>query len=344
MPEKHTLEQLLRILSALNHEVVLYDADGISVPTGNRRTIPMFDDRQEMLSENGQTWVRVQVQAVAYVYVHGDDAAVQDCARLAAALVTTMLSEPPASDRDDVVRAALREELSGPELDALVAEFAIPMEVDRCVMLFHGTTAEMKELLVIEEDDILVDMDRHSMVLLKAMRGVEDYDELQQLAEAMEQTIMSETGEQPMISVGEVKPTLLEIGASYRAAWRALEIGRIFHPERTVFSFNRLVLERFLSEINREVGIRYHHMLFNRKTQRLFNDEMLHTIDMFFTKDLNLSDTARQLYIHRNTLVYRLDKIQRQTGLDLRRFEDAITFRMLLLLGKSGGDRPMNVR
>lgn len=344
MPEKHTMEQLLRTLTALNHEVFLVGADGSAVPTGSRWSVPAFDERSDMAVNNGEIWVRVSTQTIAYVVVIGEDASAQDCARLAAALVTSTLAEPPASDRDDVVRAALREELSGPELDALVAEFAIPMEMDRCVFLFHGTTSDMKDLLVIDDEDILVDMDRHSMVLLKSMEGIEDGDELQQLAEAMEQTIMSETGEQPMISIGEVKGTMLEIGASYRAAWRALEIGRIFHPERTIFAFSRMVLERFLSEVNREVGVRYHHMLFNRKTQRLFNEEMLHTIDMFFQKDLNLSDTARQLYIHRNTLVYRLDKIQRQTGLDLRRFEDAITFRMLLLLGKSGADRPLSVR
>ncbi|MCL1795513.1 MAG: helix-turn-helix domain-containing protein [Clostridia bacterium] len=344
MPEKHTMEHVLRTLAALNHEVILYGADGVSVPTGIRRSVPVFDERSDMVLEDGHVWMHVQAHSILYVCVSGDDQAAQDCARLAAALVTAVLVETPASDQDDVVRAALREELSGPELEALVNEFSIPMELDRCVLLLHGTSSGMRDLIVVEEDDMLIDMDRHSMVLLKSMASIEDADDLLQLAEAMEQTIMSETGEQPMISIGEIKPTMLEIGASYRAAWRALEIGRIFHPKRTVFSFGRLVLERFLSEINRELGIRYHHMLFNRKTQRLFNDEMLHTIDMFFAKDLNLSDTARQLYIHRNTLVYRLDKIQRQTGLDLRRFEDAITFRMLLLLGKSGGDRPLNVR
>ena len=80
-------------------------------------------------------------------------------------------------------------------------------------------------------------------------------------------------------------------------------------------------------------------MLFNRKNQRLFNEEMLYTIEMFFKKDLNLSDTARQLYIHRNTLVYRLDKVQRQTGLDLRSFDDAITFKILMELKKVSGDK-----
>ena len=96
--------------------------------------------------------------------------------------------------------------------------------------------------------------------------------------------------------------------------------------------FSKLVLERFLMELPQEISAYYHSLLFNRKTQRLFNEEMLYTIEMFFKKDLNLSDTARQLYIHRNTLVYRLDKVQRQTGLDLRKFEDAVTFKILMEL------------
>jgi len=76
-------------------------------------------------------------------------------------------------------------------------------------------------------------------------------------------------------------------------------------------------------------------MIFNRKTARLFNDEMVHTIETFFDNSLNLSETARKLYIHRNTLVYRLEKVQRAIGLDLRNFDDAVTFKMMMLLGKN---------
>ncbi len=338
------VEQVRETLAGLHTEVMLFDAEGNSVPTGFRRPVPAFEDMSDIAVVGGETWVRVHAPSIAYVCARGEDTAAGDCARLAAALVESLSAEPPANDRVDVVRAALREELSGPEMDALAAEHNIPLTMERCVLLFHGTTAAMKDLIVLGEDDILVEMDRHALVLVKSMDNIEGYEELTQLAEAMEQTIVSETGEQPIISIGETKSTMLEIGQSYRAAWRALEIGRMFHPERKLYAFSRLVLERFLSEINRELGMRYFHMLFNRKTQRLFNEEMLHTIDMFFAKDLNLSDTARQLYIHRNTLVYRLDKIQRQTGLDLRKFEDAITFRMLLLLGKCGGDKPTSVR
>ena len=146
-----------------------------------------------------------------------------------------------------------------------------------------------------------------------------------------------------VVGIGEPKKTFPEIGESYRESRRAVEVGRIFLTEQHIYVYRSLVLERFLMDIPREMGTRYHGILFNRKTARLFNDEMLHTIEMFFAKDLNLSDTARQLYIHRNTLVYRLDKVQRQTGLDLRKFDDAVTFKMMMLLGKSGKDKPRPV-
>ena len=94
-----------------------------------------------------------------------------------------------------------------------------------------------------------------------------------------------------------------------------------------------------MSDLPPETAEHYHNLLFNRSTARLFGEEMLYTIEMFFKKDLNLSDTARQLYIHRNTLVYRLDKVQRQVGLDLRKFEDAVTFKMLLEMRKCGNNK-----
>ena len=95
--------------------------------------------------------------------------------------------------------------------------------------------------------------------------------------------------------------------------------------------------------VPREDSLRYHSLLFNRRTAKLFNEEMLQTIEMFFRKDLNLSDTARQLFIHRNTLVYRLDKVQRQTGLDLRHFDDAVTFKILYKLKRCGQEKPREI-
>ena len=153
-------------------------------------------------------------------------------------------------------------------------------------------------------------------------------------------TLMSETAHQMTVGIGSCRVALEEIRESFSEARRAIEVGRIFQPESSIYVFDKLILERFLMELPQESSAYYHSLLFNRKTQRLFNEEMLYTIEMFFKKDLNLSDTARQLYIHRNTLVYRLDKVQRQTGLDLRKFDDAVTFKILMELKKCGGDKP----
>lgn len=99
-------------------------------------------------------------------------------------------------------------------------------------------------------------------------------------------------------------------------------------------------MERFLMQTPEETASRYYSLLFNRKTAKLLNEDMLKTITMFFDKNLNLSDASRELYIHRNTLVYRLDKVQKQLGLDLRRFHDAMTFKLLLDLKKRASVLP----
>ena len=118
-------------------------------------------------------------------------------------------------------------------------------------------------------------------------------------------------------------------------------VAKILIPDNcmTAVNHNKGWNSQEINSVYREMAEHYHGLLFNRSTARLFSEEMLYTIEMFFKKDLNLSDTARQLYIHRNTLVYRLDKVQRQVGLDLRKFEDAVTFKMLLEMRKCGNNK-----
>ena len=339
MPDKRILEQLMTMLRGLRAQVRLFDEHGECLSGGESEVLPEFPQMGMAVVRDGWTWIRTMTNAIPYICVEGEDAAASDCARLAAALAESMMREPSATTGDDVLRGALREDMPEPELVTLATEYGIPSDEERCAMLFHGTASVIREVIAVGEGDALVEMDRHALVLIKSMRNIEGYDDLIQLAAAIEQTVMAETGEHPLVSIGECASTLFGLGASYRAAWRALEIGRVYRPNEDVYSYHNLVMERFLSELPPDIGRRYHSLLFNRKTQRLFSEEMLQTIDMFFRKDLNLSDTARQLYIHRNTLVYRLDKIQRQTGLDLRKFDDAITFKTLFLLGKQVPER-----
>ena len=201
--------------------------------------------------------------------------------------------------------------------------------MNRCVIVFQlddtdkaSAYSTLGELLPLGETDVLVEMNRREAALIKDMEGIDGAAELEQYVLAVQETLMEEAALNMAAGVGE---------------------SQLFNPEEHIFLFSRLMLERFLMSVPREDSLRYHSLLFNRKTAKLFNEEMLQTIEMFFRKDLNLSDTARQLFIHRNTLVYRLDKVQRQTGLDLRHFDDAVTFKILYKLKRCGQEKPREI-
>ena len=354
IPEKRFLNQVQQVLARLMQPLWLLDTEGnILLPEEQqgRINLPEFMEPGMPVAFEGKTFLTIGITPELVLCADSQGAATHDCIVLAGAMVQSMgRGEAPIASRYDVYRRVLREELTGAELEALAHEHQIDMEKDRCVLTFQvlqtdtdTAFTQLEELVPRANGDLLIEMDRHTVVLLKSMEQVENFDEIYQLAEAIEQMLMDETGRSCIVGIGEPKHALSDLGESYRESRRAVEVGRTFVPESHIYVYRQLVLERFLMDIPRELGSRYHSILFNRKTARLFNEEMLHTIEMFFAKDLNLSDTARQLYIHRNTLVYRLDKVQRQTGLDLRKFDDAVTFKMMLLLGKSGKDKPRPV-
>lgn len=267
-----------------------------------------------------------------------------------AMLMNMFKSTLSVASHSTVFRRVLKQEISGIDLGTLANEHQISLELDRCVMLFQMEQNEkasaysiLGELIPLMDTDTLVEMDRYTVALIKDMDGIDGFEELYQFAQAVQETVMEEAVQKVEVGMGEVKHTLAQLGESYLEAKRAMEVGHIFSSEDSIHVFRNLMLERFLMNVSREESIHYHSLLFNRKTSKLFNDEMLQTIEMFFRKDLNLSDTARQLFIHRNTLVYRLDKVQRQAGLDLRHFSDAVTFKILHELKKCGQEKPKQI-
>ena len=332
----------------------------------NRLSIPVkvFDRESDFITLKGNGWLGtgnddnvIQIKQDKYLSVPKSKIVMtcsaalpgaDDMLKLASELVKTLncANDVHSENSYDVYRRALRGELSGSELEALSHEHQLPADLKRCILVFHIVQTDnetaydlLKDITPLEEKDVLVDMDRHTVVMIKDVSEEDDLDEITQFAQALQETLMSETAHQMTIGVGRSRHTMDELRESYMEARRAIEVGRIFKAEESIYVYNRLILERFLMELPQDISAYYHSLLFNRKNQRLFNEEMLYTIDMFFKKDLNLSDTARQLYIHRNTLVYRLDKVQKQIGLDLRSFEDAVTFKILMELKKVSGER-----
>ena len=352
--EKRYIKRIEKIFEQMSVAVRLLDSQGVClVPeNGESDPLPSFTMAAGITHRVGDKLYRaLDMNPPLTLTCAADVPGADNILVITDAMLMSMFkSSLSIASHSDVFRRALKQELTGADLNARASEHQIPLEMERTVMLFQIEQTEkasaysiLGELIPLSDTDTLIEMNRHVVALIKDMNGIDGPEELFQFSQAVQETLMEEAVQTAEIGIGESKPTLSLLGESYQEAKRAMEVGHIFSPEETIHVFRNLLLERFLMNVPREESMHYHQLLFNRRTAKLFNEEMLQTIEMFFRKDLNLSDTARQLYIHRNTLVYRLDKVQRHTGLDLRKFDNAVTFKILYELKKCGQEKPKQI-
>ena len=166
------------------------------------------------------------------------------------------------------------------------------------------------------------------------MKPTETSDELHHVAETILDMLETEAMIDARVSYGTVVNEIKDVSKSYKEAKMALEVGKIFYAERNIIAYNRLGIGRLIYQLPLPLCKMFIREIFTNVSPDEFDEETLTTINKFFENNLNVSETSRQLYIHRNTLVYRLDKLQRSTGLDLRVFDDAITFKIALMVVK----------
>ena len=188
-------------------------------------------------------------------------------------------------------------------------------------------TEVIRELAPLEENDLLAEDGAGRALMIKAG---EDPEEIAEFALAMIDTIEGETGLRLRAGISNVHRAPEEWPAGYREALEALDTGDRYRRKAPVQVFARQTLERMVDRIPPEVRTDLRRQVFGEHPERILTEETRETAESFFEADLNLSVAARQMFIHRNTLTYRLDRIQRETGLDLRVFRDAVIFRLLM--------------
>ena len=176
--------------------------------------------------------------------------------------------------------------------------------------------------------------DEKNIILVKEVRQGESYGELDKTANTILDMMNTEAMTKVRVSYGTVINDIKEVSRSYKEAKMALDVGRIFYANKNVIAYSNLGIGRLIYQLPIPLCKMFIREVFDGKSPDEFDEETLATINKFFENSLNVSETSRQLYIHRNTLVYRLDKLQKSTGLDLRVFEDAITFKIALMVAK----------
>ena len=182
--------------------------------------------------------------------------------------------------------------------------------------------------------DFITAVDEKSIIVVKELEESDGNEELEQTARMIISSLEPELREIAHVAYGTVVNEIKEVSRSYKEARMALDVGKIFFDERNVIAYSSLGIGRLIYQLPIPLCKMFIKEIFGGKSTDDFDEETLTTINKFFENSLNVSETSRQLYIHRNTLVSRLDKLQKSTGLDLRVFEDAITFKIALMVVK----------
>ena len=190
----------------------------------------------------------------------------------------------------------------------------------------------VKNLFVTKTRDFVTEIDEKSVILVKDCRDMKKDEELIALASMIVDNMHAEAMVKVRVSYGNRVNNLQDIAKSYQEAKMALEVGRIFYAEKEIVSYSQLGIGRLIYQLPMTLCEMFIKEVFEDGIPDVFDEETMVTIQKFFENNLNISETARQLYVHRNTLVYRLERLEKMIGLDIRKFDDAMTFKIALMV------------
>ena len=192
--------------------------------------------------------------------------------------------------------------------------------------------ATIKNLFSARTKDFITSIDDTGIIVVHELSSTETEEDLENIAFMLVDMLGTEAMTQAWVSYSNMADDLKQLSNAYKEARTAMEIGKIFYSERNVFSYRRLGIGRLIYQLPVSVCEMFIQEIFGEESLDSIDSETLAIIRTFFENNLNLSETSRQLYVHRNTLVYRFEKIQKKFGLDLRTFEDALTFKLAMLV------------
>ncbi len=244
-------------------------------------------------------------------------------------------------DKDNFIKNLILDNLLLVDIFNRAKKLRIATDVRRTVFLVEsedeanaGVLESAREFFLPTPGDFVTAVDEKNVIIVHEMTEEDGAGENKKIADSLLAFLKDKGIEKERISYGTTVEDIKDVSRSYKEAKMALDVGKIFFEDRDVVAYSSLGIGRLIYQLPIPLCRMFIQEIFEGKSPEEFDDETLATINKFFENSLNVSETSRQLYIHRNTLVYRLDKLQKTTGLDLRVFEDAITFKIALMVAK----------
>ena len=276
------------------------------------------------------------------VLAKGDSDDVYMVGKIAAFNIQTLIiAYKERYDKDNFIKSLLLDNLLLVDIYNRAKKLHIETEARRAVYIIE--TKDEKDAQSLEtlrslfssnskSKDFITAVDEKNIILVKHLNEEDKYEDVKKTARVILDMLNTEAMTQVRVAYGTIIDEIKDVSKSYKEAKMALEVGKIFYIGNNVVGYNNLGIGRLIYQLPIPLCKMFIREIFEGRSPDEFDDETLITINKFFDNNLNVSETSRQLYIHRNTLVYRLDKLQKSTGLDLRVFDDAITFKIALMV------------
>ncbi len=276
------------------------------------------------------------------VIVKGDDDDAYKIGKIAAfQLLTLIVAYKERFDKDNFIKNLLLDNLLLVDIYGRAKKLRIENNIRRIVYLLDveapaelNLAETVRTMLPSNTKNFVTAVDERNIIIVKELKEKDEKDSIEAFAKELIETLSQETEAKIRVSIGTAVSDLKNISNSYKEAKMALEVGKIFDEEKAIINYTYLGIGRLIYQLPMTLCKIFVNEVLQGISIDQLEEETLSTVSKFFENNLNVSETSRQLYIHRNTLVYRLDKLQKLTGLDLRNFEAAIIFKITLMVHK----------
>ena len=251
-------------------------------------------------------------------------------------------------DKDNFIKNLLLDNLLLVDIYSRAKKLHIQTDLPRVVFIVESANGKDNNVLELTRSffgtggkDFITAVDESNVIVVKELTESDTRKEIQKSSRSLEDHLTKEGIRDIRVAYGTVVQEIKEVSRSYKEAKMALDVGKIFFDDRNIIAYSELGIGRLIYQLPIPLCKMFIREVFDGKSPDDFDEETLTTIYKFFENSLNVSETSRQLFIHRNTLVYRLEKIKKFTGLDLREFDDAIVFKVALMVKKYLDAKPV---
>ena len=346
---QNTLTQLKKDIKRVvgvidDSETIIACSDEMRIGNTVDNIFTVFDVVGEIKCIGNYTYKKIETfNKMEYlVFCEGDDEiATNACSLLGVHFLTLKQYYDEKYDRNSFVKNIIVDNILPGDVVFRTRELHITIDVKRVVFLIrisksieNSAIDILQNLFPDKKKDFVMRIDDHDMVVIKEFHDNVTRDEVIKTAQNIFDTLGSEEMVKVAIGISTIVDTISDLGQAYREARIALEVGKVFDTEKSIISYDNLGIGRLIYQLPTTLCDLFLDEVFKKESINVLDTETIYTIQKFFENNLNVSETSRKLFVHRNTLVYRLDKIKKLTGLDLREFDDAIIFKVAMMVNK----------